>query len=430
MLGACVPLRSTCAQRTSPSALLVGLLALVALAPARLAAQDHDEADSAHRFSVEGFAVANYLNFDWQTDPKRRNKVDLERVAVEPSYRVNDWLQFNGEVEFEHGGTGVTVEFDPFEEFGEFETDVEKGGEVEIEKLEAVFTLRKTFNVRVGRLYVPVGLLSSHDEPDEYFTNARNEIEVALIPTLWHEMGINVFGTLGRAHYQALLINGLDATGFSSANWIVGGWQKRFEQANANGLAVVGRVDLDVASGASVGMSGYFGNSAANRPKADLDVPANVGIIEGHAVLERGPFKARGLVLYGHLQNSGAVSDANRNLSNNLNVKRTPVASAALGWFVEAGYDVLPLLAGKSAGPRRQGLDVFARYDWYDSMYDVAPGIFDNPRWERHVLTGGFNWRIDPSFLVKGEYSHRTLGLTAANTENTIALGFGLMYGE
>ena len=407
------------------------LLLLPLLAIARpLLAQGEEKQDSVGRFTVGGFAVANYFNFNWQTDPKRRDKIDLERVAVESSYRVKDWLQFNGEVEFEHGGTGVTMEFDPFEESGEFETEVEKGGEVEIEKLEAEFTLRKAFNVRVGRLYVPVGLLSSHDEPDDYFTNERNETEVALIPTLWHEMGINVFGTVGPAHYQALLVNGLDATGFSSANWVVGGWQKRFEQANANGLAVVARVDLDVASGASVGVSGYLGNSAANRPKADLTVPANVGIVEGHAVVSRGPFKARGLLLYGHLQNSAEVSEANRNLSNNLNVKRTPVGSAALGWFVEAGYDVLPLFVRRPPGSGRQGLDVFARYDWYDSMYRVASGIFDNPRWERHVFTTGLNWRIDPAFLVKGEYSHRTLGLATANREDTIEIGFGLMFGD
>jgi hypothetical protein len=193
---------------------------------------------------------------------------------------------------------------------------------------------------------------------------------------------------------------------------------------------VVGRLDLDLARGTYVGLSGYLGNSASNRPKADLDVPANVGIIEGHAVVARGPFRARGLLLYGHLQNSAAVSDANRNLSNNLNVKRTPVGSAALGWFVEAGCDVLPLLSHRAAGPGRQGLDLFARYDWYDSMYQVASGIFDNPRWERHVLTTGLNWRIDPSFLVKAEYSHRTVGLETANREDTIALGFGFIYGE
>jgi hypothetical protein len=398
----------------------LSLVSLLSLAFTSLLAQD-----SAHRrFSVEGYGVANYYAFDWQTDPNRRNTLDLERLAIEPSFQVNPWLQFNAEIEFEHGGTGVTIEFDPFEEFGEFETEVEKGGEVEVEKLEAVFSLKPAFNLRVGRLYVPVGLLSSHDEPDEYFTTTRNETEVALIPTLWHETGLNAFGGFGRLRYQALVVSGLDATGFSSANWIVGGWQKRFEQVNAQALALVGRLDYGLDAESYVGVSGYLGNSAPNRPKPDLDVPANVGIVEAHAVVERGPFTARGLLLYGHLQNSAAVSAANRNLSNNLNVKRTPVGSAALGWFVEAGYDVLPLLAG------RKGLDVFARYDWYDSMYEVAEGVFDNPRWQREAITAGLNWRVDPAFIAKAQYSHRTVGLETANTEDTISLGFGLMYGE
>ena len=409
-------------MKVSPAS--AALLLLAALAPPLLA-QD----STAGRFSLEGYAVANYYRFDWATDPSRRNKIDLERLAIEPSFQANPWLRFNAEIEIEHGGTGVTVEFDPFEEFGEFETEVEKGGEVEIEKLEAVFSIDPRFNVRVGRVYMPVGLLSAHDEPDEYFTNGRNETEVALIPTLWHETGLGAFGAFGRFRYQALVVSGLDATGFSSANWIVGGWQKRFEQANADAVAIVGRVDYGLDDESYVGVSGYFGDTGPNRPKADLDVPANVGIVEGHAVVARGPFTARGLLLYGHLQNSAVVSAANRNLSNNLNVKRTPVGSAALGWFVEAGYDLLPLLRRAPADDGRR-LDVFARYDWYDSMYRVAGDVFDNPRWQREAVTAGVNWRLDPAFVAKAEYSHRTVGLATDNHEDTVALGFGLLYGD
>jgi hypothetical protein len=46
------------------------------------------------------------------------------------------------------------------------------------------------------------------------------------------------------------------------------------------------------------------------------------------------------------------------------------------------------------------------------------------------VLTAGLNWRVHPTFLVKGEYAHRTLGLPTANREDIIALGFGLIYGQ
>ena len=131
----------------------LSLLSLLALAFTSLLAQDSAQ----RRFSVEGYGVANYYAFDWQTDPNRRNTLDLERLAIEPSFQVNPWLQFNAEIEFEHGGTGVTIEFDPFEEFGEFETEVEKGGEVEVEKLEAVFSLKPRLQSSGGPAVRPRG---------------------------------------------------------------------------------------------------------------------------------------------------------------------------------------------------------------------------------------------------------------------------------
>jgi hypothetical protein len=91
------------------------------------------------------------------------------------------------------------------------------------------------------------------------------------------------------------------------------------------------------------------------------------------------------------------------------------------------GYDLLPALShARSAAGQR--LDLFARYDWYDTMYRTADGIFDNPRWERHAVTGGVNWRPDPHFIVKGQYSHRTVGLQSDNREDTASLGVALLY--
>ncbi|HUL03277.1 MAG TPA: hypothetical protein VLV16_08640 [Gemmatimonadales bacterium] len=394
---------------------------------APLAAQHEEREGAEHgdsgggRFEAEGYGVINYYHFAWQTDPNRRDAVDLERFVLESNYKVSKRLQFAAEVEFEHGGTGVTMEFDRFEEFGEYEQEVEKGGEVKVEKLEATFLISPRFNIRVGHVYVPVGLVSQADEPDEYFTNTRNESEAAMIPTVWDETGVGFFGQIGRFHYQGLVVTGLDATGFSSANWVRLGHQGRFETVNADNFAVVGRLDFDVADETRVGVSAYHGNSADNRPKPDLQVPANVTIFDAHATAEVGVFRARALVLFGHLQNADQVSDANRNLSNNLNVKRTPVGSEALAWFVEAGANVL-------GAHSRMPLFLYGRYDWYDTMYKVTGDVFDNPRWARKAVTTGINWFPDPHFIVKASYSHRTIGLPSNNREDTVALGVAALF--
>ena len=377
-------------------------------------------------FSVSGYGIINYAHFDWELDPNRRAAIDVERFVVAPKYRINDTIRLEAEIEFEHGGTGSTMEFDKFEEFGEFETEIEKGGEIIVEKLAAVFSIQPSLNFRVGHIIVPVGLVAKRHRPQHYFTTTRPEAEAHLIPTIWHETGVELFGTLGSLKYQAQIINGLDSTGFSSRHWIVRGHQLRFETVNAEAPAFVGRLDYAFNENATVGISGYFGDTAANRPKPDVDFDAHVGIVSLHGFYEMNAVKIRGLFLWGMLENAERLSKVNRSLSNNLNVKRTPIGSSALGWYIEAGYDVLSFF--KTAKASSHVLDVFARYDYYDTMASVEGIIFDNPRWERTTWTFGLNYHVHPQLVFKSHYSLRRLAAKEKNKENTFSVGFGFQY--
>ena len=388
-------------------------------------------------FSVSGYGVINYSHFDWELDPGRRAAIDVERFVIAPKYRINDTIQLESELEFEHGGTGSTMEFDKFEEFGEFEMEIEAGGEIIVEKLAAVFSFQPTFNLRVGHIIVPVGLVAKRHRPQHYFTTTRPEAETHLIPTIWHETGIELFGSLGPLNYQAQIVNGLDSTGFSSRHWIVRGHQLRFETANAEAPAFVGRLDYAFHENATLGISGYYGDTAANRPKPDVDFDAHVGIVSLHGFYEVNAVKVRGLFLWGTLENADQLSKVNRTLSNNLNVKRTPIGSSALGWYIEAGYDILSFFRQPTNSaehsdlketPTEKTLDVFARYDFYDTMASVEGIIFDNPRWERSTWTFGINYHVHPQLVFKGHYSLRRLAAEDKNKENTLAFGFGFQY--
>ena len=135
------------------------------------------------------------------------------------------------------------MELDKFEEFGEFEMEIEKGGEIILEKLCAVVQLKPSFNLRIGHMVLPIGLVSKRHRPYQYFTVGRSETELNMIPTVWHESGVEIFGRVNRFVYQTQLVNGLDSSGFSSANWVKRGHQGRFEYVNAADLAFVGRLD-------------------------------------------------------------------------------------------------------------------------------------------------------------------------------------------
>lgn len=378
------------------------------------------------RIRLESYGSINYQNYDWQTFPGKRATIDLERFVLEPAYQLTPKLRLKAEIEFEHGGTGAAVEFDRFEEFGEFEYEIEKGGEVVLEQLHLDWKLRDWLHLKVGHFEVPVGLMAFRDEPTEYFTTTVSEMEASLLPVNWNENGISVYGLLGAKkhwYYNLSMINGLDNSAFSSANWIQRGSQKRFEMVNAEDMAFVARFDYVGKDENRVGVSGFIGNSTGNRPKPDLQTDAWVALADAHVIWEKEPFEFAAMVLYGTLSNSEAVSQANRNLSNNLNVKRTPVASAALGAFAEVGVELLDLFnKGHRRHPETE-LHIFGRYDYYDSMFRTQGNVFNNPRWERHTWTAGLNYDLNKYVRLKGQYSVRKLGIPDLNMEKTFGLG-------
>jgi len=383
------------------------------------------------KFYLKAYGVVNYYAFDWDTDLARRNAFDTERLNIYLYYDFTDKIQFKTEIEFEHGGTGVTMELDKFEEFGEYEVELEAGGEVKIDQLNILFKYKPWLNFRIGRVKLYMGNASKLDLPTDYFTGQRSSMESALLPIGWYENGIEILGDLGKNKtfsYKAFLVNGLSSVGFTSANWIKRGHQQRFETINAENLAISGRFDYNLPNGGFVGISAYHGGSNKNRPKPDLEnTKGAVSIADFHFNIEQENWKVRGMALYGNLQNSDKISRANRNLSNALNVKRTPVAKNALGYYIEGAYDLLSL---KKINTEKQ-LFLFGRYDFYDSMYKTAGVILNNPRWERSVITVGANYFITPHIVFKAHYAVNSLGVDAVdgfgniigNKERTFLLG-------
>ncbi|WP_309641725.1 autotransporter outer membrane beta-barrel domain-containing protein [Flavobacterium sp.] len=390
------------------------------------------------KFSLHGYAAINYYNYDYDTDPNIKNKIDAERLNIYPEYQFKDWIAFRSEIEFEHGGTGSNVGFDNQQEFGEFEQEIEKGGSVKLEQIYVDFAIKPYFNIKAGRIKLLFNLAQSLDDPDEYFTTHRQEMENELTPLGWYENGISFYGTFAKKfHYYFTIVNGLDSSGFNSRGWIRDGHQERFEMVTAESFATMLRLDYKFGKNKHtyVGLSTYIGDSAANRPKDDIKETAYVTMIEGHFTYNEFPLRIYATGIYGNLENSNIVSVRNASLSNELGVKRTPVGKNAVGFSTEIGYDILHLFNPKI----RNMLYPFMRYDYYDSMHDVEGSIIDNPRWERSVITGGFNWFISQEVIIKAQYSSRRLGSQnydlstleytgKKQMENTWSIGIGFEF--
>lgn len=348
-------------------------------------------------------------------------------------------VEFEAELEFEHGGTGAAMELE-YEEAGEFENEVEKGGEVLLEEFYLKKVVTPELIMSAGRIKVAFGLLSLYPTPMDYLAVRRSETETTIIPESWNEMGLEAVFENEDLRIYAQVVNGLDSTGFSSQYWIGSGHQSRFEEVRATDLAGVLRGDVLSIGGVVVGMSAYHGGTTRNRPQADLVktcnktnsdevapcgyVDAPVTLVDAHATVNLTALRANAVIIWGKLANSAKVSERNRRLPNGLGAARTPVAEEAYGAWGEVGYDIAPALG--MAGERR--FEPFLRIDQYDTMYKTSSGQPDNPRFSRRVLTTGVAYTIERALTAKFDVSRRTFGAKNLRAESSAAVGLGFMF--
>lgn len=353
----------------------------------------------------------------------KHGRFDLPHVVVFMSYDLGKGWKVSTEIEFEHGGTGTTYEIENAET-GEYETEIEKGGEVAIEQ----FWIEKSFadyaNLRMGHIIVPIGLTNQYHMPTEYFSVLRPEEESSIIPCTWHETGVSFWGNAGKWRYEAMFIAGLDAERFNNANWIQGGSVSPYEFKIANKYAGAFRLDNYSIKGLRMGLSGYFGFSAGNSLKSErynningsVTVGAFDAVYNDHNVIVRGNF------LYGHLGDSYTISTVNKRLPSASPSPRTDVASDVMSWYVEAGYDVMSFFPNRKQTDDK--LYVYAHYGFYDSMYKTVKSINAKEWCEKKVISAGLNYYPMKELVIKAEYSMRQFK-DPFNNEPTISLGIG-----
>ena len=205
------------------------------------------------RFGGYGEMVAKFMNYGTNRfyggvdNSDHRNTIAIPRFVLAFDYKFNSKWILGAEIEFEAGGVGLETELENSEN-GEYETEMEKGGEVALEQFHITRLIHSAFNIRAGHLIVPMGLTNAHHEPINFFGTSRPEGETTIIPSTWHETGLEFFGSFGKGYarfdYQAMIVAGLNADGFGRDNWVAGGKQGLFEQDNFTSPAYVARLTI------------------------------------------------------------------------------------------------------------------------------------------------------------------------------------------
>lgn len=427
-------------MRTLTNLLAIGLLYCTSVqaqdSPAEKAGEIYANGYDKFRFGGYGEMVASFKDYGINrfsgtstgNTKENRNTIAIPRMVLAFDYKFDSKWILGVEIEFEAGGTGSAVELEN-KENGEYETEIEKGGEVALEQFHITRLIHPSFNVRAGHLIVPVGLTNEHHEPINFFGTYRPEGETSILPSTWHETGIEVFGTFGRDYtrfsYEAMVVAGLNANGFDRDTWVASGKQGFFEVDNFTSPGYVGRLNYEGVPGLKVGGSFYYcrdAGSNSDKPQdyASIDkVP--VRIYTGDVQYRNKFVVFRGNLVYGNLGNSAALSRLNNRLSNSSPYSRlTPIAKNAVSYGGEIGFNLRSICKDN---PKVPVIYPFVRYEYYNPQEKGEAGQTMELRDKVSMWTAGLNWFALPNLVVKADYSARQIGGGSYNSENEFSLG-------
>ncbi len=394
-------------------------------------------ADGYNKFRIGGYGemAASYMDYDVNrfgpngSYKKNRGSVSIPRFVLAFDYKFSPSWILGSEIEFEYGGTGTAREIEWFEENGEYETEIEKGGEVALEQFHITKLIHPAFNIRAGHIIVPVGLTNAHHEPINFFGVYRPEGETTILPSTWHENGISVFGEFAKFDYTVMMVAGLDANGFGREEWVASGKQGAFEIDNFNSPAFVGRLNYSGVKGLRLGASLYYNAKPtrnASKPNKNLnsstgkwiDAPVTIFTADAQYKSENGNLIARANAVYGNVQESLALTNVNKRLSSATGYPRTPVGKAAVSYAGEVGYNIGSFFSGKA--PR---IYPFVRYEYYNPMEKTVKGITADRRLQVSAWTAGVDYYALPNLVVKADYTNRCIGGGDYNSENMVSVG-------
>jgi hypothetical protein len=324
--------------------------------------------------------------------------IDLRRLVLFVGHNFNERIRFYSELEVEHAVASST-------DRGEFE--------VEQAYLDGLFS--RHFNLRAGLIIMPVGIINVYHEPPTFNGVDRPDVDTLVIPSTWREAGFGAFGEITQGlSYQVYFTSGFNANGFTAESGIAEGHQEA-QLASASTFGAVARLTYEPMLATIFGLSAYGGTSGNTLHDTVGNVP--LGLFEADARTRYRGFTARAEVAFLFIGDTGALNTA-FTTGTSEQMDAIAVASQLRGGYVEAGYNVLRLLAPGTA----QDVTLFFRYDYANTQAAVAAGFTANPALIRYTETVGLVYRPIPEVGIKADYRRHEFGAGPSYNEFATAL--------
>lgn len=407
---------------------LFGLSLSLILLSTQTYAQSSGLNDLPFKTTLKGYLTyKQYQTFEnvAATDPFTKKETDLRAFELKGEYYLTPKSELEFEIEFEHGGTGSSLEYDQLEEFGEFEAEHEKGGEVVLSEFYYRHALENQTWIRVGKIPVYLSLGSVQESYLFYPTILASSAEASMLPSEWREIAVELQKRFGGYNVRASVLNGLNSEFFRKYNWIGGGYQTQFETSLAGSLA--GSVALeygDIALDDGIVAAVYYGEVSKNRNKQrklNNESTLTIGSVFGswHFDILGQNFGLRGQFIHGTLSHSDEISLANATLTSSANPGAfAPIGHEAQLEMIEVSYDAYTTDDTKLSG--------YYNYQHVDTMKSVEGSILKDDRYNQVTSAFGLIQKWEKVMFVKAEYAKHSNALPAlpSTSEFTLAFGF------
>ena len=330
-----------------------------------------------------------------------KNIADVYHFVPYIGYKFTDNIILNTEIEFEHGGANPEL------------SGAE--GYAIIEFMYLDFLIYDAFNIQVGHILTPMGLINLRHEPTLFNTVQKPLTEKYIIPATWTTNGVMAYGKFGETglSYNAGIIQALDLNNGDAGKegQIKEGRQGSVSKTVYEKAAFVARLDYRGVNGLLVGASGYYG-AATQGSVSDT----NALIYDIHATYEISGFKAKALYGATSISNPENIATAN---ANNASI------SDSNGYYVNLEYDVLASLA------TTQKLPLFVQYDYVNPAATVIDPFGSTSATnidETATTTIGINYFPHEQVVLKADYAMTDIKAAGIEDYNTITLGMGFIF--
>lgn len=331
------------------------------------------------RTSINGYGELHY-------NGGNVDQIDFHRFIIGLNHEFTDDIRLMSELEVEHSVIGDG-----------------QAGDVVLEQALIEFDLTDddAHKAQAGVYLLPLGLINEVHEPPTFYGVERNIVETQIIPSTFHEAGVQVLGNLGESgfSYNAGVHSALSVDPMS---FDIRGGRNKVANAEATDPAFTGRVRWSGYPGVTVGIGAQHQMDITQDANDNEQVGAT--LVETHADIRRGGLGLRALYARWDIDSTAAEAMG---------------ADEQYGWYVEPSYR-FEVPFGFDDGYGEVG--VFARYNEVDE--NAGSGAVDG---ETEQIDLGVNYWPIPNVVMKADYNFIN-GEGQGNDDSRLNLGIGYQF--